>query len=99
MLARIKELLAEAFGERLHGVVLYGSQARGAAHGDSDIDVLVLLAEPVNLGKDLETIVHALYPLQLALERPIHALPVSFTAFQAGTHGLYRNASREGVFL
>ena len=43
LLAAIKTPLAEAFGERLKGVVLYGSEARGDSEPDSDIDVLVLL--------------------------------------------------------
>jgi predicted nucleotidyltransferase len=44
--------------------VLYGSEARGTAHPDSDVDLLVLLRGPVSLGKDLKTIIDALYPLQ-----------------------------------
>ena len=53
LLTRIKTPLAEAFAQRLCGVVLYGSEARGNAEPDSDIDVLVLLAAPFDYGKDL----------------------------------------------
>lgn len=35
--------LAQAYGERLRDVSLYGSWARGDAHPDSDIDLLVVL--------------------------------------------------------
>ena len=55
--------------------------------------------EPVKLGQDLETIVQALYPIQLELDYPIHALPVSFTVFEAGLCAIHRNAKREGVLL
>jgi predicted nucleotidyltransferase len=96
---RIHALLAEAFGSRLQGVVLYGSEARGTAAPDSDADILVLLRGPVALGKDLKATIEALYPLFLELERPIHALPVDAAAYAEGEFSLYRNARREGVLV
>jgi len=95
----IRERLAAAFRDRLLGVLLFGSAARGEEHQESDVDLMVLLKEPVRLGKDLETIVGALYPVQLEIETPIHAMPVSARTFEAGEFGVYRNARREGAFL
>jgi uncharacterized protein len=43
LLGEIRQRLLEAHGRRLHGVVLYGCEARGESRPDSDIDVLVLL--------------------------------------------------------
>ena len=97
--ARIHALLDDAFGDRLQGVVLYGSEARGTADSDSDADLFVLLRGPIALGKDLKTIIDALYPLQFEVERPIHALPVEATAYAEGESSLYRNARKEGVLL
>jgi predicted nucleotidyltransferase len=97
LLRRVKALLENAFGDRLRGVVLYGSEARGEATPDSDIDILVLLIGPVALGRDLRTIIHVLYPLQLEVERPIHAVPVDIAVYEAGEFALYRNAKREGI--
>lgn len=96
---RIHALLDDAFGDRLQGVVLYGSEARGTADSDSDADLLVLLRGPMALGKDLKTIIDALYPLQLEVGRPIHALPVEATVYAEGEFSLYRNARKEGVLL
>ena len=45
ILERLKALLAR--GTRLHRLFLFGSRARGDADPDSDMDVLVVLAEPV----------------------------------------------------
>lgn len=99
LLKRIRALVEPVFGARLRGVVLYGSMSRGDAREDSDVDVLVLLDEPIQLGEDLRAIVHATYPLQLEIDRSIHAVPVSCRSYDAGSFALYRNAKREGVRL
>ncbi|HEX6864800.1 MAG TPA: nucleotidyltransferase domain-containing protein [Thermoanaerobaculia bacterium] len=95
----IRARLEDAFRGRLHGVLLYGSEARNEAREGSDLDLMILLDGPVRLGRDLETIVEALYPVQLEIEAPIHATPVSAEVFEAGEFGLYRSARRDGVFL
>lgn len=95
----IRSRLESAFRNRLQGVLLYGSQARAQAREDSDLDLMILLEGPVRLGRDLETIIEALYPLQLETDVPIHATPVSADVFNAGEFGLYRSARREGIFL
>lgn len=97
LLTRIKSILAGAFGERLRGVILYGSEARGESAPDSDIDLLVLLDEPFDYGKDLKRAIHVLYPLVLELERPIDVMPVDADVYDAQEFSLYRNAKREGV--
>ncbi len=55
LLRRIKSALADAFGDRFHSVILYGSEARGDPDPDSDIDLLVVLESQVldPLGKRL----------------------------------------------
>ena len=60
LLQQIKARLQPAFGDRLCGVVLYGSEARGEARADSDIDVLLLLKGPVFVGRDLDTATRAM---------------------------------------
>ena len=97
LLEKIKDCLVEAYHSRLHGVVLYGSEVRGEATPDSDIDVLVLLDGPVNYGRDLETNLDVLYPLSLQLGRRISAKPVVASEYENVNCPLYQNVHREGI--
>jgi predicted nucleotidyltransferase len=99
LLKEIKTRLSKAHGKRLLGVVLYGSEARGTAGPDSDIDVLVLLEGPVNYGPDLETNIKTLYPLSLQIERPISPKPIDASEYESVECPLYQNAHREGILL
>ena len=100
LLARVKVALRETFGDRLRGVILYGSEARGAAEPDSDIDLLVLLQSQESYWDDVGTCIDALYPLVLENDgRPIHAKPVTVEEYEAQEWGLYRNVKREGIAL
>jgi predicted nucleotidyltransferase len=96
---RIRSILADLYGERLAGLVLHGSRARGDFDEDSDIDLLVLLEGPVDFGAELRAIVDALYEVQLDLPVAIEALPASRESFREEIWPLYRTASAEGVRL
>ena len=97
LLARMKSRLQAVYEDRLRGVVLYGSEARGEPPLDSDVDILVLLTGPVALGRELHTIIEALYPLQLEMDRILEAFPVDETDYLRGEYAWYRNAQQEGI--
>ena len=99
LLEEIKACLLAAYHDRLYGVVLYGSEVRGDATSESDIDVLVLLDGPVNYGHDLETNLDALYPLSLQLGRRISAKPVVASEYENVDCPLYQNVHREGIMV
>jgi len=99
LLKEIKTHLTKAHGRRLRGVVLHGSEARGEAGRDSDIDLLVLLEGPVDYGRDLQTNLDALYPLALQAGRRISAKPVEAAEYETVECPLYQRAHREGIAL
>jgi len=97
LLREIRTRLQAWHGPRLRGVVLYGSEARGQATPDSDIDLLVLLEDPIDFGRDLDVNSQALYPLSLQIGRRISAKPVGAEEYRAAQCPLYRNAQAEGI--
>lgn len=99
ILQKCKESLSEYYGPRLKGIILYGSAARGDAMYFSDIDLLVLLAAPMDYSAELRQIVDLLYPIQLESEQLISAKPALASDYEMGSISLYRNARREGVVV
>jgi uncharacterized protein len=43
LIKKLKKELLRIYGEQLHSVILYASQARGDARPDSDVDVLLVI--------------------------------------------------------
>ncbi len=61
---------------------------------------MVLLDGPIRPLKEIQTIVDALYPLQLEIpDRPIHITPIEATRFDAQDYHLFRSVKKEGIFL
>lgn len=97
IIQKCKETLEKSYGERLKGVILYGSTARGDGSSVSDIDLLVLLEPPLDYFAELWNLIDVLYPIQLESEQLISAKPVLVNDFEMGSLLLYRSAQREGV--
>ena len=96
-LRRVQAELRAVFGDRLRGVVLYGSEARGTARPDSDIDLLVLLTGPIDLVADLLASHNVLYPIALDVGRRISAKPVDAEEYETVECPLYNAVRREGL--
>jgi uncharacterized protein len=94
---KCKIALKDYYGARLNGLILYGSAARGQSGPASDIDLLVLLNQPVDYFSELRQIIDLLYPIQLESDQLISARPVPLEDYEMGRIALYRNAKREGI--
>jgi predicted nucleotidyltransferase len=99
LIGQCEQILKEHYKGQFRGLVLYGSSAVGQADASSDIDLLVLLADPFDYFMELRRIIELLYPIQLESDRLISAKPVSIAEFEEGKLALYRIAKREGQAL
>jgi uncharacterized protein len=98
VLDELKDRLALAYGERLHAVVLFGSEARGDARPDSDIDVLAVLKTlSGDYGDELERGLAAVYPVALRLGRRVSVKPLVREEYERGDSPLLREVRRSGV--
>jgi predicted nucleotidyltransferase len=98
VLDELKERLSAAYGDRLRAVVLFGSEARGNARPDSDIDVLAVLETLTgDYGDELERGLAAVYPVALRLGRRVSVKPLARDEYEQGDSPLLREVRRSGV--
>ena len=97
ILRKCRAVLEALYGERLRGVILFGSAARGEDTPESDIDLLLLLDGDVNGPAEVRRIWDVLYPVQLECDRAISVMPVEASAYQRGESNLYQNVLAEGI--
>ena len=97
ILAELRSRLEAVYGERLAGVVLYGSQARGDAEPGSDIDVLVVLKGPVSPAEEIERTIQDVADLSLRFEETVCCLFMDEDRFTRRNGPLLRNIRREGI--
>ena len=94
-----RRILRRHYGDRLAGVLLYGSMATGRHDAESDLDLLVLLSGELDYFAELRTIIRLLRPLQLETDRLISARPAAAEEVEQGALHFYRNALEEGIRL
>jgi len=98
LLRSIKNVLLSAVPDGK--IILYGSQARGDAHNNSDWDLLILLDKPKIEASDFDRISYPLYELGWSegeqfspkIYTTSEWLKRSFTPF-------YKNIEKEGIVL
>ena len=86
-------------GERLVKLMLFGSQARGDADAGSDIDILVVLNEPVNPGDKIARVCPVTAALSLKYDVVISCVFVSEGLFKTEQSPLLINVCSEGVLV
>ncbi len=90
----------EVFGDKLKNVILYGSYARGDYDDESDIDVMIMVDQPMSeIWRHRKEINH--FCSDLNIEYGVFLSPMLQSASHfdkwKGTMPFYRNVSNEGV--
>ncbi|MHC5610268.1 MAG: nucleotidyltransferase domain-containing protein [Nostoc sp.] len=94
---RLKICLREIYGDRLVKMVLFGSQARGEASKDSDIDVLVVLEGNVNPGEEIKKTSDVVAELSLEYDQVISRPFIDESRFNSYNSPLLQNIRREAI--
>lgn len=94
---KIKEILSHVAPQA--EVILYGSEARGEARADSDIDILILVDKQRLSFQDITAITYPLYDLELIED--VRISPLVYTRKQWENRPFktpfYVNVMNEGV--
>ena len=94
-----KASLAEIYGNRLKGIYLYGSYARGDFTGDSDIDLIVALEGEVNPWREIDRLSEVLSDICLAWDVLLSVYPAPAEWLTERKSPLFENVRREGVLV
>lgn len=97
ILARLRSYLQATYGDRLSQVILYGSQARGDAHTESDIDVLVVLKDLFDFGAEVKRTNDFIADLCLENEVLVSVAFAALTQVEFAQMPFFINVRREGV--
>lgn len=91
--------LRDLYDDRLRNLVLFGSQARGEARDESDVDVLVVLRGPFDVAAEIRRLVAIELDLFDRYGLNVHLLPFEEDHYIDAAHPLMMNVREEGILL
>ncbi|MBI2332536.1 MAG: nucleotidyltransferase domain-containing protein [Chloroflexi bacterium] len=97
LLKELKEGLVSIYGDRLSGLYLYGSYARGDYRKGSDVDVMILLADYKNYWNELERSTELASDLSLKYDVTLSRLIIKEIQWKQSDMPVLRNIHKDGV--
>lgn len=98
IIKEVKNLLIENFGSNIEDVVLFGSQLKGKATDDSDVDVLIVLKNDYDR-KMKRKINDICYDIDLKYDTFLDTQIISLNELKnsiRGKHPIFSDALKEG---
>lgn len=99
ILKRFRAAVLEMYGDRLEGVVLFGSRARGDAQPDSDYDVAVFLRDMPDRFEEINRLADLSTTILDETGGFIHAMPYRAGFYNDARMPLMHEIRAEGVDL
>ena len=96
-LSELKSGLPPLYGERLKGLYLFGSYARGEARPDSDLDVLIVLDSIPSYGAEVDRTSELVARLSLDSGISIGPVFISEAAWQSQSSPFLENVREEAI--
>ncbi len=97
LLMRLRAGLGSLYGDRLARVILYGSQARGDAHDESDVDVAVVLHGEVNAYREIDRTSDLTTDLMLEFGVFVSVYALSQSDFATGAKRIVPSLLEDGI--
>jgi predicted nucleotidyltransferase len=97
ILAELRLGLESLYGNRLRGLYLFGSYARGEAGPESDIDVLIVLDDVTDYPGEVDRTGFLASELSLRHGLSLSRVFLSRRAWTEGTDFFIRNVRQEGI--
>lgn len=97
ILKGLQDEFSRILGEKLDSVLLFGSQARGDAKADSDVDVLVVIRGDFDYGDLIKQTSDVVSELSLQNDITISRVFISKEHFEHDQNPFLLNVRREGI--
>ena len=97
ILDEAKKRLQRIYGERLKGLILYGSYARGDATEGSDIDLILLSEGMKSPISELEKFSGEIHQLDFLYDTVISIIPIEEGQYRTRRLPIILNSKREGI--
>jgi predicted nucleotidyltransferase len=91
--------IRKLYGENAPAILLYGSYARGQAHLDSDVDVLLIYPRDIYPGEEIRRVSTILADLNLRYQVLISILPAMERDYRNSRNSFWDHVRRESISI